>query len=250
MFIIGDTHGLPTLLNVLQDFWCKPTPIPTQLGLSQPVNPTEDITDATFIHVGDVGLGFDPIEVDIHNLQVIDKLLQEKQCKMYMIRGNHDNPHFWNYSYVYKHKLLAIELVNDFMVREIEKEMVLFIGGATSIDRNLRTLGKDYWLDEGVPQIPLDVMDMKGQYYDVTMVVTHCAPFDTHPLIDNPIARFGEQLGKELIAERQYLSDLRDRLPKTVKRWYYGHYHTSSVNYDQHIRYECVDENTIVECRL
>ena len=119
MFILGDTHGNFTYLRYLINTIGKKGPI---------------------IQVGDFGMNnnVNPMEALLYGL---NKLLGEIGTKLYVIRGNHDNPYFWQGNHIYEN----IQLLPDYTIKEVEGKRVLFVGGATSIDRKVNA---NYWADE------------------------------------------------------------------------------------------------------
>ena len=80
MFILGDTHGNFTYLRYLINTIGKKGPI---------------------IQVGDFGMNnnVNPMEALLYGL---NKLLGEIGTKLYVIRGNHDNPYFWQGNHIYE----------------------------------------------------------------------------------------------------------------------------------------------------
>jgi UDP-2,3-diacylglucosamine pyrophosphatase LpxH len=104
-----------------------------------------NIRNSTFIQVGDFGVGFMSKENEIHLLGKLNDRLKADRNVMYVIRGNHDDPAYFDGKLVYSN-LIFLE---DYSVLEIEEKTILLIGGAISVDRTSRTLNKTYWADEG-----------------------------------------------------------------------------------------------------
>ena len=243
MYIIGDTHGLQNLYNILKSY-----------------TEQHEINDDVFIHVGDVGIGFDKWKRDRHELQKIDALMRNAQCRLLMIRGNHDNPIYWSedldtlpeYANAVQdlQSLTNIELISDYTVSTINNKRILFVGGAISVDRNLRTEGRDYWRDEAIRMFPLDVFEQE-KYNGVDTLITH-SNLNLLPPFGNVYELFGQELGDDLTKERAYLTalynKLNDRHP--ITHYFYGHHHQANVSYVNNTRFECVDQDTIVEWRV
>jgi len=237
MYIIGDTHGLMNLYNILSRFFIE----------------HPEINSPTFIHVGDVGIGFYPWERDFTILKNIDNLLREKEATLMCIRGNHDNPIFFGCrETIYdedKGSLTNIGFIWDNYVGRIEGRKILFIGGAVSIDRRLRTEGRDWWSNEVIYRWPMNTFDIIVDDTDIDTIITHTSPLEAFPLVNNAHDMFGMHLGDDITKERTYLSEVYSRLSERnpIRNWFYGHYHTSQIGYNGVTRFECVNQDSIVE---
>lgn len=242
MFIIGDTHGLTNTYDILSAF------------IKENV-----IFNEVFIHVGDVGVGFFKWKQDRHELQKIDAVMRKTNCVLLMIRGNHDNPLYWSDAITTPENanvcqdlqsLTNVELISDYSIRTINNKRILFVGGAISVDRNLRTEGRDYWHDEAIRMYPLDVFE-QDEYAGIDAIITHSNP-DFLPPFGNVYDLFGQELGDDLTKERSYLTALynkfNDRHP--ITHYFYGHHHCANVSYVDNTRFECVDQDTVVEWRV
>ena len=97
MILLGDIHGrLSIIINFIQK---------------------NDIDNENIIQVGDFGLGFDSYLTDIENLDKLNNILSKKNNKLYALKGNHDNPEFWNGRL--DNKWSNIKLVKDYSILEI-----------------------------------------------------------------------------------------------------------------------------------
>ena len=101
-----------------------------------------DLHDEILIQIGDFGIGFDPIMVELIKLVNIDLELEKRNCKLYIIRGNHDNPSFWEKNRITD--LKYITFIEDYSILDIEGKNVLFIGGGICIDRKKRKRDVSY----------------------------------------------------------------------------------------------------------
>ena len=98
----------------------------------------------------------------------------ENGTKVIYIRGNHDDPKFFDGTYNWSN----IKLLPDYTVTVIEGKRILFIGGATSIDRLQRIPERSWWEGE---IFNLDV-DKLSLYEAIDIVVTHTAPKFAYPI--------------------------------------------------------------------
>jgi predicted phosphodiesterase len=215
----------------------------------------------TLFHVGDFGVGFAKTEeIDIENMMVLNKLLSEKNCHLYVIRGNHDKPTFFEGNHDYSN----LHLMPDYSVIEVNGDNVLMVGGAVSVDRKMRMDGmipyKDfpvretYWSDEvfSLDEEKLETMR------DIKYVITHSATKHTHPInnffnVDNShgplVQRFVDQgdvyLKDELNKERISITKMYDILIKNndISTWWYGHFHTHKEELYEGVKFILLDIN-------
>lgn len=190
------------------------------------------MNDSVLIQVGDFGIGFNTRH-EKHMLAEVNYKLREKNCFVYVIRGNHDDPEYFdNTSF-----MSNIFFVDDWTILELDvddrQERVFCLGGALSIDRLRRTQGKDWWIEEKVVFDDLLVPSVK----DITQVVTHtspewCEPYFLSSLV-NDFAKDDPTLKDELFAERRGMSyafdTIYDNNKETLRNHYYGHFHFSAV---------------------
>lgn len=222
----------------------------------------EDIHDKNFMQVGDLGLGFQSIEKDLHNLEILNQVMEERNCMFYAIRGNHDNPDFFmddlHYHLGYTpasnlEQLYNIKLVSDGTILDVENKNILCIGGGISIDRSHRAKGIDYWEEEEVNSLAAFKMLLDNNAPSVDVVVTHIAPTFTFPIKLNRLCHHyiqeetfnanwkNHDLKKELNTERKIMDDINDIVSDTAKDWYYGHYHQSNLEKIGTTNFRCLN---------
>lgn len=174
---------------------------------------------------GDIGLGFGLFQDDLETFKSIEKRLKKIDVNLYLIRGNHDNPLLWSWDYVlpelknYPH----IHVVKDYQFVELEGHKIVCIGGATSVDRDQRTEGRDWWKGESVIEYnQLDSYKMK----DIDTVITHAAPIFCPPG-DHDIRNVSYDILCRSREDREILKRLYFDLIQITKveNWFYGHYH-------------------------
>jgi len=197
------------------------------------------------LHVGDFGVGFAKSEhEDIEKMAYLNKTLKKFNSHCYVIRGNHDNPTFFQGNHNYSN----LHLIPDYSVIEVNGEKVLMVGGAISVDRQPRKddmrkwaiKGSDYatyWYDEG---FVLDKEKLEAMT-NIDYVITHSSPKFVFPINDfsNIVDSHGPfvqrfawndySLKDDLNKERIELAEMYDILIKnnSIKKWFYGHFHTS-----------------------
>lgn len=236
MFILGDIHGYTRDQKTgLSGFETLKWFIETQ------------IVDSNIIQVGDFGLT-DNIQLMNRTLIELNRLLGESGNKLYVIRGNHDNPAFWNGTHIYEH----LELVPDYETRIIEDKKILFIGGAISVDRKKR-------IKEGYPWWPDEVFVLKKGLLNtisgVDIVVTHTAPNFAYPQtlsgIPDEYTQVDSTLLQECARERLDMTEVYDILKSKNKimNWAYGHYHTNEVTPYEGVEFRVVGVNDVYHLR-
>jgi len=230
LYFIGDVHGE---LEQLAD----------KLAI-------KNIRNSQLVQVGDFGFGFfgskDKEDLSIKNL---NKTLKAGNNLLYVIRGNHDDP-----SYFEKwQKIGNIRLVPDYSVLELAGNSVLLVGGAISIDRTSRVSGKTYWREEEFVfnQDKLDAVLRDVKKIDI--VVTHSAPSEFWPYdfdlnVHSYMAR-DKQLKADLDIDRANHSRLLKFITMrfSTTRWYYGHFHASKGGEYNDIKYHLLGELEIRE---
>ena len=241
MYFIGDTHGMRPVFSIIDRL---------------------KLTNSNLIHVGDFGLGFVSIMQDVKNLEVVDEMLLDTQNKLYVVRGNHDNPIFWDKSKgLNLPKLHNIHLVDDYSVLDIENKKILCVGGGISIDRQIRKADYPYpswWQDEEFQWHPGKFNRVVNNHSTMDIVVTHSAPSACYPRgVDAPIVNdwhnveleHGNNLKGELQMERKKIDMLKDAVLKAYKptNWFYGHFHTSKTEVIKGVKFQALKINEICE---
>ena len=214
MIFLGDLHG-----NIKHIFYTL------NRGL---------LDNKNIIQVGDFGIGFQSQAHEMHNLQLLDKALKLHNAKLWIMRGNHDDPDYFrgDLKKEINSKLENIVFVEDYEVHEIEQKNVIFVGGGISIDRTGRTQNVSYWKDEIVVYDATKIKHVIDNYENIDVIVTHSAPMWNYPVgVNSQIVRdwssLDEELMDDLIDERENLSNIFDELDNKFKFkcHVYGHYH-------------------------
>lgn len=241
MYFLGDTHGMRPVFSIIDRL---------------------KIENSHIIHVGDFGLGFVSIMRDIKNLEVVDEMLMDTNNHLYVVRGNHDNPIFWDKSKgLNLPKLHNLHLIDDYSVITVEGKKILCVGGGISIDRQIRKDDKPYpswWKDEEFKYDPLKINKIANSEDRIDIVVTHTAPSFCYPRgVDAPIVndwhgielQHGNNLKNELIYERKQVDILHTTITSAYKptHWFYGHFHTSKTEVIKGVKFQALNINEICE---
>ena len=203
IYVTGDIHGqFNPLLYILEN---------------------GDYSGSSIFIAGDIGLGFHGIDHDLENLKSIERRLKKIDINLYLVRGNHDNPGYWFHAATLHgfENLPHIHFVKDYQIIDLEGHKIACIGGATSIDRDQRTLDKDWWEDEHVFKYE-SLYHMNG----IDTVITHAAPIFCPPG-DNNIKGVARDILQRSREDREILKQLYfDLIQKSkITNWFYGHYH-------------------------
>lgn len=182
-----------------------------------------------FVQVGDFGLGFEKPKEDHARLTTINHFLKEKDSNLWVIRGNHDNPAFWQWGCGYQFS--NIHFVPDDSIVKLDDKLCYFAGGAVSIDRSRRTQGIDYWAGEICSE--RNLMGFKD-YIDIlfTHDVYHpVSPFGTTSDVLKYWCERDENLMGDIIQSQHSMMSLYHAVYDTNPNfsWYHGHYHESHL---------------------
>jgi len=213
------------------------------------------ITDCTIIQVGDFGIGFSTPENDLKILEAFNQILADQNVIMYAIRGNHDNPKFFNGDYQLSH----LKLIPDYTVLEIEDHKILCVGGAVSVDRAPRlnemqkaarygSKKEQYWFDENFIFKEDKIKDLTG----IDILVTHTAPewcvpdnrFGFGPFVED-FASSDHRLLEDLKFERDEVTKMFKLLASNnyIKHHFYGHFHRHDVTINGYTTHMVLDIN-------
>jgi hypothetical protein len=197
IYVVGDIHGrLDLLTEACRKF---------------------DFLNCHMICVGDFGVGFK------HNdkmfIEALNGFMANRKIDFMTIRGNHDDPKFFNGDFMFSH----VKLLPDYSMRILNDEKFLFVGGAISVDRVSRVEGVSYWIDE-----PFVLDASRVEPCDV--LITHSAPTWNGPLDKLSLNQFcnwerdDPTLWEETLKERKD----HDKLIRMcgARSHYCGHFHS------------------------
>ena len=215
--IIGDTHGS-----------------------NRPISRWAELGDTeNLIHVGDFGVGF---KGSMPKISQLAQELNDFSKNVYVIRGNHDDPSFFD-GRMYGGYHGGIHFLRDGTIADWNGEKILFNGGAISIDRAQRINEIDIWEDEGFKpfkkiETEIDYLVTHSSFPEVTsfpikgeMVVTF-AKYDQDLISD---------LEKESQSIKNWVDSLIENQEKKIKTWHYGHFHKSHQSNYNGIKCTCLN---------
>ena len=198
--------------------------------------------DTLVIVAGDCGFGFEKPDAYNNIFRRIEKRLVQNNCWIAMVRGNHDDPAYFELqadgNTLIHHA--RWQTVPDYAVIQACGRMVLCVGGAVSVDRQIRMremerhLGKRYyWPNETVRYDAEALEAIHDAGLKVDTVVTHTAPSMCEFQSKQGLATWAQcdaTLLDDCNAERAAMDDIivhlkQDKHP--LERWYYGHFHNS-----------------------
>ena len=218
--------------------------------------------DTLVIIAGDCGFGFEKAGYYDQVFRHIEKRLVQSNCWIAMVRGNHDDPAYFATD---AEGHTAVEhmrwrTVPDYAVIEACGRKVLCVGGAVSVDRQIRLREMErypgkvyYWSDEVVQYdaIQLDAIREAGLKIDT--VVTHTAPsFCEFRSKEGLVSWAQDDPGviEDCESERQIVDKIFAHLKRDghpLERWYYGHFHHSWHSEIDGVWYKMLDIMELLE---
>lgn len=203
-----------------------------------------DIRNENVIQVGDFGVGFRGVE---EHFNYFHDNLARRNINIYAIRGNHDNPKYFNGDEIFEN----IHLVPDYTVLNIEDKNILCVGGGISLDRTQRKEFISYWKDE---VIKFEFEKLK-EFRNIDIVVTHNAPNFLMPTLtrDNYFVmswcNSDKGLYEELEEERKNLTTMYDIISENniLSHWFYGHFHNSYKLFQNNTNFIGLNTNELHE---
>lgn len=211
------------------------------------------IHDSIICAAGDIGLGFHKKGYYLEEFGRLNNIMVENNNLLFMVRGNHDDPSYFNGENSMFDTFSNVILVPDYFVLETGAGNILFIGGATSIDRTHRKLNESYWANEAC-EYREDMIDNLTQKIDI--VITHTAPDYTEPFTKIGLENwcfYDKDLSSDCMIERSNMNSIYQRLKKNghkIKHWGYGHFHFSKKTKYEDTMFVLCDELELVELNL
>jgi len=206
-------------------------------------------SNSHIICVGDIGIGFAD-SLTTACLDPLQAIAADKNCMIWMLRGNHDDPAIWRqHQLEWNSSLPNIFLLDDIAHLHLDGVPVITVGGAISIDRSAehRVDGETWWKEE---QILPDAAHRVKQLVDANgpceLLITHAGPITALPIFnaeEDSIAHYTQQdehLVNDIEIERTILAHCVHY--SEAKKVIYGHYHVSLSNHNTGVDYQCLAE--------
>lgn len=213
LYITGDIHCPVDVHKLNATNW------PEQKGLSR---------DDYLIVCGDMGFVWGRITEDDY----WQRWFEDKPFTTLFVDGNHEN-HFllskypveeWHGGKVHKIRPHVIHLMRG-QIYEISDTRFFTMGGASSIDKELRIEGVSWWREElpSYAELAEGLDNLEKCEWNVDYVITHaCSTRILLQLFRYPM----------LDGLNAYLDEIDNHL--TYKHWFFGHYHLDRRVGDKH----------------
>lgn len=192
-----------------------------------------DLKDCTIILLGDVGIFR---YRDYKHYKYLDLACAERNITVYALRGNHDNPGFFNdlTNPIIKRfweKFTNFKPLRDFDIINYKGYCILTLPGSISRDRCTRKSwhstninvydyyrGGDWWAKEVIPPIP-------GTLPEFDIILSHNGPISCRGIITIPdsFKAQDEHIESDIAEEQKYLHSIHSKYKP--KAWWFGHYH-------------------------
>ncbi|MBP5572638.1 MAG: metallophosphoesterase [Bacteroidales bacterium] len=202
------------------------------------------VRDALIVVAGDCGFGFERPGYYDYVYERHRRYLSSANCWLVMVRGNHDNPAYFNGPYRIRHERFMT--VPDYTVLTACGHVALCVGGAVSVDRMVRKnspyyrpaevvepLERNvYWEDEPPVFDPVQ-LETLSEAYRIDTVITHTAPMICDRIVKLGLYSFSiddDRLLADVEEERATMERLRVALLEQghpLRYWCYGHFHQS-----------------------
>ena len=190
--------------------------------------------DTLLIVAGDCGFGFERPGYYENMVRKNTKRMSAANNWIVFVRGNHDNPDYFD-GCTFNHKhFLAIP---DYTLIQACSHNILCVGGAISVDRQYRLdrkpIDKEIYWEKEAPVFNAVKIEDISQSFKVDTVVTHSAPSFCE--VSNKLGMsnwtmYDETLEDDVAHERQVMDEVYALLRHSrhpLHHWYYGHFHQS-----------------------
>ena len=202
----------------------------------------KNINDAVICLAGDIGMGFNKPNYYKTMFTWLNKFCIEHNIYIFAVRGNHDNPDYFDGTWEYSNLML----VPDYYILETKEDKILFVGGGISIDKEYRTLNVSYWAGEQVVYKP----EISKTNTGITIVVSHSSPAFCEPHLK--VKSNDLHLMEECALERKILTDVYYDLIESGNKifaWCYGHFHFYNFAIIDDVKFIAHDIDQLVEIR-
>lgn len=227
IYITGDTHGQFTRII---DF-CE------KMNTSK-----QDI----LIILGDAGINFSGGNIDAYKKQILNSL----PITIFAIHGNHEMRPYtipsykeisWHNGIIYcEQEYPNILFAKDGEIYDLDGKQTIVIGGAYSVDKNIRlSHGYGWWENEQPSKEIKDYVErqLASTDWKIDVVLSH-----TSPLKYEPVEMFISGIDQSKVDKSTeiWLDKIEDKL--SYQKWYCGHYHTEKKIDNLEIMFHNYDE--------
>ena len=186
---------------------------------------------STLIILGDVGINYFLNEED----KELKEYLNSLDITFLCVQGNHEerpeNIPTYKENKMYGGKVFIEDdypnliFLKNGEIYTINNKKVLVIGGAYSIDKNIRlTYGWHWFKDEQLNKSEMNMILEKYQGTHVDVILSH-----TSPKKYEPVEVFLSGIDQNTVDKT--MEEFLDTVEETIKydKWYCGHYHTEKI---------------------
>ena len=200
--------------------------------------------DDILIILGDAGINYYGKE-DIK----IKKLLSDFSITLFCVHGNHEQrpetissykeKEFNGGTVYYEEEFPNLLFAKDGETYNFDGKKVLVIGGAYSVDKEIRILNDLGWWEDEQPSLETKekVLKMFDEGIEVDVVLSHTCPYKYLPY---EVFLEGVDQSKVDKSTEEFLDIVEEKL--NYKKWYCGHYHTEKVVDKLEFMFESIKE--------
>jgi UDP-2,3-diacylglucosamine pyrophosphatase LpxH len=205
---------------------------------------------STIFHVGDINLiGISKGTLRAW-LQDVNKIITPAGIYLKIIRGNHDNPYFFNEA----QREGNVMLLPDYTELRIQNTNIVAIGGGVSLNYEYLTPGYSWYPDLELtrPVTPGFRLKKKAQ-----IVIAHCLPKVVEHMVDTKLKMTGAQteLIQKMLKDPYVIGQIEtnaQRLNSALDYWnpdiwIAGHYHTDFYTKHNNTHFRVVDRESLTE---
>ncbi len=184
-------------------------------------------------------------DYDAHRAQdLVDlaSIAKKHQVVMYLMRGNHDNPQYWqDRSVAEVLETPWLKLLNDVDSLQYRELKLITVSGAVSVDRTcVRFDDGNCWpKEEGIPK---DSINQVKELGECDILLTHTGNPDTHSTKNDFIDSYAstdETLIEDIKAERKLVQQLQ--IASGCSKHYFGHFHQNWTGEQFGVDVRCLD---------
>ena len=204
--------------------------------------------DTLVVVAGDCGFGFENKGYYDNIVKRNAKRMNECNNWIVFIRGNHDNPAYFD-GRAFMHKRFMA--VPDYSILKACDHTILCVGGAISIDRKYRqdswahnvekqreheetgAFSKNYYWNDEAPVYSRAALEIINENVAIDLVITHTAPSFCELQSKNGLCCYAyddNALIDDVTRERATMDEIYDTLKyqnHPITHWCYGHFHQS-----------------------